>query len=64
METRHSRSCFTLKRPRPYAETGHQAGQVDVARRKHVQLLEAGDGCCLHEGVGVVLHYGAANQAG
>ena len=46
-----------------YAETGHQAGQVDVARGEHVQLLEAGYGGRLHQGVRVVLHDGTAHQA-
>lgn len=56
---------FSLcKQSRPYAETGHKAGQVDMAWREHVQLLQAWDGRCLHEGVGVVLHYGTADQAG
>lgn len=46
-----------------YTETGHQAGQVDMARSEHVQLLQTGDGSRLHQGVRVVLHDGTANQA-
>lgn len=47
-----------------YTETGNQAGEVDMTRCEHVQLLEARDGCSLHKRVGVVLHYGTTNQAG
>lgn len=57
-------ALLILKHRMSYAETGHKAGQVDVAWRKHVQLLQARDGRCLYEGVRVILHYGTADQAG
>jgi len=47
-----------------YTETGHQAGQVDMAGSEHMQLLQTWDGSCLHKGVRVVLHDGTTNQAG
>lgn len=54
---------FILNLVLPYTKTGNQAGQVHVAGSKHVQLLQARDGSCLHKRVGVVLHDGTAHQA-
>lgn len=45
-----------------YAEAGHQAGQIDEAWRKHVKLLEAGDGLSLDQTVLTVLHHSTAHQ--
>lgn len=45
-----------------YTEAGHQAGQVDVSWRKHMQLLQTGDRRRLNQRVRVILHDGAAHQ--
>lgn len=45
-----------------YTEAGHQAGQVDVTRRKHVKLLQTRDGGCLNQRIRVILHDGTAHQ--
>lgn len=47
-----------------HTKAGHEAGEVDVPRGEHVELLEAGDGSRLHQRVRVVLGDGAAHQAG
>lgn len=64
IEANHYSCAFGMKLIMSYTETGHQAGQVDMAWSKHVQLLQARDGSCLHKGVRVVLHYGTTNKAG
>lgn len=55
---------FSRKFTVPYTKTWNQAGQVYMAWGKHMQLLQARDGSCLHKRVWVVLHYGTTNQAG
>lgn len=64
LQRAHTRlaKTHTVATSESYTETGHQAGQVDVAWCEHVQLLEARDGGRLHQRVGVILHDGAADQ--
>ena len=45
-----------------YTEMRNEGGEIDVARGEHVELLQTGDGLGLDQGVGVILHDGAAHQ--
>jgi len=40
-----------------------ERGEVDVSRCKEVHLLETGDSLGLHDGVLVILHHRAADEA-
>lgn len=41
----------------------NQSRQVDVSWSKEVELLKAGDGLRLDDGIGMILHHGTANEA-